>query len=126
MSELLSLHCSNCGTPLDPPAAGTSAVVCPICQFINEASSAPAMRMLTPDTLELELEALIDQARTSGIELDEIVRVLRDELEFTAELASSGRNLSVQIIDLGPMEAHDRQHLIKDRSALLRGRVVGR
>lgn len=126
MSELAHLHCMNCGMILEPPLGSTSIVICSVCQFVNEVGEAPRLYTLTSDTLETQLEALIGQARTSGLELGEIVRVLRDELEFTAELASSGRNLSVQIIDLGPMEAQGIQQPMRDRSALLRGRVVGR
>lgn len=126
MSTLVSFHCANCGTPLELPDTGFGAVVCPVCHFVNQVRSGSPALALTSDTLETQLGALIDQARTGGLELEEIVRVLRDELEFTAELASHGRNLSVQIMDLGPYEAHSFQRPMRDRSAMLRGRAVGR
>ncbi len=126
MVEQLSILCANCGTSMDLPEGASDAVICPVCQFVNELGAAPQLASFTPDALEAQLGSLIDQARTSGLELDEIVRVLRDELEFTAELASSGRNLSVQIIDLGPLETQLPQRLMRDRSIVLRGRVVGR
>ena len=126
MPELLSFNCVNCGTVLEQPDNGVGSVVCPVCHFVNELRVGPEQGEFTHDTLEHQLGALIDQARNSGMELDSIVRVLRDELEFTAELASDGRNLSVQIIDLGPMETQGLQRPLRDRGALLRGRTVGR
>jgi uncharacterized Zn finger protein (UPF0148 family) len=124
MRELSSLRCENCGTALERPVTGSGPIVCPVCQFVNEVGAVAQTMPLTPDDLEEQLGALIDHARTSGMELEEIVRVLRDELEFTAELASNGRNLSVQIIDLGPLESQGLRRPVRDRSAVLRGRVV--
>lgn len=124
MRDLSSLRCVNCGTLLDPPLEGARGVICQVCQYYNDLSLAPESLELTPDTLEASLNMLVTQARASGMSLDEIIRVLRDELEFTAELASSGRHLSVQIIDLGPLEAEGLQRPIRNRDSLLRGRVV--
>lgn len=126
MPEPLTFNCVNCGTVLEQADSSIGSVVCPVCHFINEVRAASEPGEFTFDTLEHELGALIDHARSSGIGLDEIVRALRDELEFTAELASSGRNLSVQIIDLGPMESQGLQRPVRDRGAMLRGRAVGR
>jgi hypothetical protein len=127
MSDRLSPCCLNCGTPLDHSSPDAKALVCPVCHFVNQLQPTPASHTLTSDALEAQLELLIGKARTGGLELDEIVRILRDELEFTAELASNGRNLPVQIIDLGPLEAQGMQTPSPQRmgKTMLRGRAVG-
>ncbi len=119
-----SIRCVNCGTALEAPPEGAAGVICPVCQFMNDLR-APAVLALTHDSFEAQLGDLISQARASGLRADEIVRVLRDELEFAAELASGGRQLTVQIIDLGPLDADLLRRPVRDRTSMLRGRAVG-
>lgn len=118
------IYCVNCGTALGFPLEGVAGVTCPVCQLFNELR-APERLTLTPDALEARLGDLIGQARAGGMPPDEIVRVLREELEFAAELASAGRHLCVQIIDLGPLESQGLQRPVRDRGAMLRGRAIG-
>jgi hypothetical protein len=125
MDDQLSLRCANCGTPLDPPARGESGVTCPVCQLFNVTSAAPAAPRLTLEAFEEQLSELVAHARTSGISPDTIVHLLRDELEFAAELASGGRDLCVQIIDLGPRVGQPLRRSSRDDSVLLRGRTAG-
>ncbi|WP_129677804.1 hypothetical protein [Candidatus Chloroploca sp. Khr17] len=123
--EALHLRCTNCGTPLDAPAKGVFGVVCPVCQLFNTFSASLPDPDLTAETFEAQLGDLVAQARASGIPLDVIVHTLRDELEFSAELASRGRDLYVQIIDLGPSTSQPLRRSQRDDSAMLRGRSVG-
>jgi hypothetical protein len=60
---------------------------------------------LTIEQLEVRMIALVDEARASSIPLAEIIRVLRGELEFVAELGNCGHAFVVTVIDLG-----DYQH----------------
>ncbi|PDV97915.1 hypothetical protein [Candidatus Chloroploca asiatica] len=120
-----SLRCSNCGTPLELPAKGVFGVNCPVCQLLNTFGVLLPDSDLTAETFEAQLGNLVAQARTSGIPLDVIVHTLRDELEFSAELASRGRDLYVQIIDLGPSISQPLRRSQRDDSAMLRGRSVG-
>lgn len=124
MREQPSIRCLNCGTALEAPPEGAAGVICPVCQYLNDLQ-APAVLALTADSFEARLGDLIGQARSSGLAPDEIVRVLRDELEFAAELASTGRHLTVQIIDLGPLDAEALRRPTRDRTSILRGRAVG-
>jgi phage FluMu protein Com len=124
MRDPRSLRCANCGTVLDLPTGGELAgVTCPVCQFFNRFSTTVVESALTCETLEGRLSELITHGRASGIPLDEIVRILRDELEFTAELAHSGRDLCVQIIDLGPRVGEPIRRTRYNES-LLRGRAL--
>jgi hypothetical protein len=125
MQKLELLRCTNCGTPLDPPAQGVFGVVCPVCQFFNAFDAPLPDPDLTAETFEVRLGDLVAQARASDIPLDVIVHTLRDELEFSAELASRGRDLYVQIIDLGPSASQPLRRSQRDESAMLRGRTVG-
>jgi phage FluMu protein Com len=126
MRDQLSLRCANCGTLLEPPAEGKLfGVTCPVCQFFNRIDASVGEPALTCEMLEVRLSELISQGRASGIPLDAIVRMLRDELEFTAELAHSGRDLCVQIIDLGPLVGEPIRRANRDESVLLRGRALG-
>jgi hypothetical protein len=109
---------------LEAPDDDVLGVTCPVCQFFNVLSALPPEPDLTLDTLETQLDHLLAHARTSGIPLDVIVRALRDELEFAAELASSNRNLCVQIIDLGPRVGTPLRRSSRDDSPLLRGRTA--
>jgi phage FluMu protein Com len=124
MSDQPSLRCINCGTLLEAPADDVLGVTCPVCLFFNPLHAPAPEPDLTLDTLETELDHLLAHARTSGIPLDVIVRALRDELEFAAELASSNRNLCVQIIDLGPREGTPLHPSSRDDSPRLRGRTA--
>lgn len=126
MLEPLPMRCVNCGTMLEPPAlSGAADVICPVCNYhmASDAQSAAA-HALTAAELETQLGALVVEARESGVPSEEIVRVLRDELEFAAELAHAGRRLTVQIIDLGPQEGQGLARPVRDRSSVLRGRVT--
>ena len=125
MRDSSSLRCANCGTPLDPPDKGAPGVTCPICQLFNALSVPDLELTLTLESLEARLGDLVAQARTSGLPLDSIVHMLRDELEFAAELASSNRDLCVQIIDLGPRKGQPLRRSSRDESMMLRGRTAG-
>jgi len=125
MQSLSLLRCANCGTPLEPPDAGAPGVTCPVCQFFNPLRTCSPSPDLTIATFEMRLSDLVSQARASDLSLDSIVEVLRDELEFAAELASGGRDLYVQIIDLGPRVGQPLRRISRNDSILLRGRSVG-
>jgi LSD1 subclass zinc finger protein len=120
-----SLRCANCGTPLEAPGKGAPGVTCPVCQFFNTLIAPLPAPELTLEALEARLGDLVAQARTSGIPLDSIVHLLRDELEFSAELANGDRDLCVQIIDLGPRVGQPLRRSSRDDSMMLRGRSVG-
>lgn len=124
MTTAVSIQCVNCGTALAPAPDETS-VECPVCHFINDVSAAPQSLMTNRTTLEHSLGDLIAQARAGGLTNEEIVETLRDELEFAAELTFAGRNMCVQIIDLGPQESQLTRQPARNRSALLRGRAIG-
>jgi len=125
MQDRLSLRCANCGTTLDLPAPGEPGVTCPVCQLFNAVSASAPAPELSIDMFEARLGDLVSQARVSGLQLDAIVHVLRDELEFTAELASGGRDLCVQILDLGPRVGAPVRRTRANDSVLLRGRAAG-
>jgi phage FluMu protein Com len=125
MDDLLYLHCANCGTVLEAPGEGEIGVTCPVCQFFNVARAPSPEPAITIETLETRLGDLVSQARASGLPLESIVHLLRDELEFAAELASSGRDLCVQIIDLGPRMGQPLRRSSRDDSMLLRRRAAG-
>lgn len=125
MSDPSSLRCANCGTPLDPPGKGAFGITCPVCQFFNAFGAPLAESRLTVEMLETQLGSLVAHARASGLPPDAIVHVLRDELEFAAELANRGRDLCVQIVDLGPRVGEPVRHTGGENSPLLRGRVAG-
>jgi hypothetical protein len=125
MQNLSSLRCTNCGTPLDPSANGVFGVTCPVCQLFNVFGTPLPDPNLSIEALEERLGDLVSQARASGIPLDLIVHTLRDELEFAAELASGGRDLCVQIVDLGPRVGQPMRRSNRNDSVLLRGRTAG-
>lgn len=105
------LRCPNCGTtfqpedslPSDPRSPRAMAYRCPICQYEIVAMRE---RTISVEALGADVSSLVERARVSGISADEIVRILRDELAFMAEMANQGRRLCVEIIDLGP---HDNE-----------------
>lgn len=125
MRELSSNRCVNCGTPLELPPEGESGVRCPVCGLFNDLDAPLPELIPTPDALVARLDDLIALAQASGLTQEEIIGVLRDELEFAAELASDGRHLHVQIIDLGPLEMQSLERPVRDRARMLRGRAVG-
>jgi hypothetical protein len=89
-------------------------------------SAAPsAGQILTADDLAQRLGALMADARAAAIDDETIVQVLSDELEFAAELAHAGRNMCVQVIDLGPLEEPAFARPVRDRSTILRRRALG-
>jgi threonine synthase len=123
MEEHVVLRCANCGNEWEPQGLSLN---CPVCGFPAVAEMAidsTAIRSIAD--LEAQLSALLLGARASGLDPDEVVRVLRDELEFAAELAHAGRRLYVQLLDLGPQEADMRAQPTRNRGATLRGRGVG-
>ena len=127
MKHSLSLRCPNCGTAwtidatLDTPAD----VVCPVCQYhISLAQDDVAPQIDSRDEFESQLSALVTAAHAGGIDSEEIVRLLRDELEFTAELTHSGHQFSVQLIDLGPQPGEVLSRPLRDRRDILQTRSV--
>ena len=129
MEERVVLHCVNCGhewAEASPGGTPPQTYACPICQYPVSAGVAPgAGGMATADDLAQRLSALMAEAREAGIDDDLVVQVLSDELEFAAELAHAGRNMCVQVIDLGPLDQLGFDRPVRDRSAVLRGRALG-
>lgn len=125
MSGRLVLRCINCGSLLGTAPEHATAVRCPVCQLENPIFAAAGDSAITLELLARGVEALVAQARASGVNAESIVGVLRDELQFAAELAHTGRQLHVQILDLGPAEGQFAAPPIRDRTAVLRGRAVG-
>lgn len=82
---------------------GPAGYRCPVCQLqFTPAGPEPIGQLASAEDLESRLSSLVSLARASGLSADEIVQALRDELAFTAEMANRGRQVFVQIIDLGP------------------------
>jgi phage FluMu protein Com len=125
MSDEPSIRCLNCGTKLAAPAQGATSVRCTVCGLLNNVGEPLPAHSFTRDSFEYSLGDLIVQARASGLTDDEIIEALRDELEFAAELVHAGRQMYVQIIDLGPQEGQAAQAPAGDRATLLRSRAVG-
>jgi rubredoxin len=117
-------RCPNCGTffPGDDRAASSQesslAYRCPVCEFVfSEDGPAPST---SASELEAEINQLVASARQNGVQPDDIVQVLRDELAFMCELAQPGRRVSVEVIDLGPQDdAWLRPREVVGRDALL-------
>lgn len=128
MEESSVLHCANCGYEWTQDVLNSSAVqtyACPVCEYPVSLEAAPAGASFTADDLAQRLGALMAEARAAGIDDETIVHILSDELEFAAELAHAGRNMCVQIIDLGPLEELAFERPVRDRSAVLRRRALG-
>lgn len=125
MYSSIPLRCANCGTLLDPFGQSSLGVTCPVCQFLNTFSPSQSQPSLTRELFEAQLGDLVALARASGLAPDTVVQVLRDELEFAAELANHGRDLCVQIVDLGPQVREPARRTGGDNSVLLRGRTAG-
>jgi hypothetical protein len=81
---------------------------------------------MSTDDLETQLRALVMSARAGGLDAEAIVRVLRDELEFAAEMGHAGRRFSVQLIDLGPQEGEILNRPVRDRREILQNRSVSK
>lgn len=107
------VRCENCGEVWDIAAAERPAIgvnqaplLCPVCSFpYNAAFPAQEFRLpISLNDLEHKLSALLAEARASGLYPDVLMRVLGDELAFTAELSKHGHHFHVQVIDLGRYE----------------------
>ncbi|MFN8471783.1 MAG: hypothetical protein U0822_06275 [Anaerolineae bacterium] len=108
----LSLKCPNCGHEftVSPESAETTnarqpGYSCPVCQYLVVPAS-PAEPAEVPGLADIQaqIDLLLRTARANGVPSSDIVELLRDELQFEAELAQAGRHMVVQIIDLGPRE----------------------
>jgi hypothetical protein len=119
------IRCANCGTRLAVAPRDGSSVICPVCHFANAPDMLSSEPSMTLEAFEARLGELHRDARASGLLPDDIVHVLRDELEFAAELANRGRDLCVQIVDLGPRRGEPVRRTGGDSSPLLRGRTAG-
>jgi hypothetical protein len=101
-----------------------SEAACPVCRLPLSTSEMSAMSPMSTNDLATQLGALVTSARASGLDAEVIVHVLRDELEFAAEMAHAGRHFYVQLIDLGPRESDILQRPVRDRRAILQTRSV--
>ena len=106
----LSLKCPNCGHEFTVSSdentdARQSGYYCPVCQcrIAPPSSVAPGEAQGLAD-IQAQIDLLLRTARANGVPPSDIVALLRDELEFEAELAQMGRRMVVQIIDLGPRD----------------------
>lgn len=131
MKQKVTMRCVNCGTEWEPATYRDNAddhqpldPVCPVCQFPVSLTAAPPSLPLSSDDFVSRLDALVSEARFSGLSLEKIANVLRDELEFVAEMANPGHRIHVQVIDLGPAEngilympVHDRNLVLQRRTA---------
>jgi hypothetical protein len=125
MDDQSTIRCANCGTYLTVATADELSLTCPVCQFANLPSAPSPGPGLTLEAFEARLGELHSEARANGLLPDDIVHVLRDELEFAAELANRGRDLCVQIVDLGPLSGEPVRPTRGDSNPLLRGRTAG-
>jgi hypothetical protein len=131
MLQQRSVRCTNCGTEwtpaprvLDQGGASTGADACPVCHLPLSTSDTAPTDAVSVDDLANQLGEFIAEARASGLDADAIVQVLRDELEFAAEMAHTGRRFFVQLIDLGPQESTIVQRPVRDRREMLQSRSV--
>ena len=125
-------QCPNCGAKISPgdPAEtrsdGPAGGRCPVCQMsMTPSEPVSSSQLASAEDLGSRLSSLLELARVSGLAPDDIVQVLRDELAFTAELAHQGRQVFVQIIDLGPQQGMAADPAAPDGRELLlsRGRA---
>jgi hypothetical protein len=120
------LRCANCGStfPADDggpgPRPGAATQRCPVCHM-PVTREAPR-HLASAEDFGVHLGHLVARARASGVPPAEIIQVLRDELVFMAEFAHRGRQLCVQIIDLGPSEADVAQPFDLDGREVLSSR----
>ncbi len=130
----MDLHlerCTNCGNewaPKEYPSSGDTlnapASVCHV-HLTPHQSPAGEAASLSVDDLQVSLIALMTHARASGLLMEEIVGVLRDELAFAAELTAPGRRMLVQIMDLGQFEPALRPRHTARAPELLHSRALG-
>lgn len=116
------LHCDNCGTDFKPSqplelhdSNNTWGYPCPVCQFqVTARKPGKARQVLAAGDFETQLSQFLADARRRGVALEEIVRVLRDELEFAMELANPGRRMVLSVIDLGEQESSTGTMQVRD------------
>ena len=121
----IRIHCLSCGIEfrsLEQTQVRNepSRYDCPTCHYQTVAPSNLSNPALSPSDFQRRLSALV-QAAWGSVLPTEIVSIVRDELEFVAELAHTGRRVYVQIIDLGPHEqaalpTRDRKEVLQSRS----------
>lgn len=127
MNTDVRLHCPNCGTDFAAPSTHAGEPnptdhICPVCQFTVTGTPTPAADAVSFDDLQAQLDAVLAHARSAGVPPDDITRVLRDELEFHAELAHEGHRFVVQVIDLGRQSPGLGDTVIADGRDLLQTR----
>lgn len=123
MPQSLATRCTNCGTVWTPTEQRFEQA-CPVCGMVASTGEAAPQGVSSAGDLASQLSSLISSARLSGLEDETIVQVLRDELEFAAEMAHAGRHFCVQLIDLGPQESDILQRPVRDRREVLQTRSV--
>ncbi len=125
MKPALLIRCPNCGTELDIPQATLPLKArCPICEYPLEAlETLPTIKSVSE--LETQLRTLLDAARMSDLDHEDIIQILHDELEFACELGNPGRRIYVQILDLGNQEGDPVHRPPNDRRTILHSRSVG-
>ena len=119
------LRCANCGTEWSPDAtrAGADASACPVCHYTSEVHAlVPSIE--SREEFERQLSELVSAAWASGIDSEQIVHLLRDELAFAAEMAHSGHQFTIQLIDLGVQTGEMAVRPIRDRRDMLQTRSV--
>src|SRR6476660_4277114 len=97
-----SVRCGNCGTVWTPDepllfgsAQGEWGYTCPVCQYHVTVGESAASSPMTVADFQARLGTLLAEARAGGLASDELVPILRDELEFEAELAQHGRRILI-------------------------------
>ncbi len=114
------LKCDQCGAQFSVTfgCEGRQSVLpheCPVCHAhvgasnLSNIGQAPSFR----GNLRAELEALLCAARNQGVSAGEIMQALQEELQFEAEL--SGRNVAVNVVELGPAALHVSRFVSRDR-----------
>jgi hypothetical protein len=122
----------NCGIdfkptrPLEVGGSGnTWGYPCPICEFqVTPGGETDARLTLPAGDFEPQLTRLLADARARGVPPQELMRVLRDELKFTMELAHPGRRMMLNIIDLGEQEGSGGTLTMRDNRELPNGRSL--
>lgn len=130
----LFLRCLNCGTEFKPvqllELGGSSTTwgsPCPVCQFQVTPSRRTETRFSLPaGDFESQLSKFLVDAQARGVAPQELMRALRDELEFTMELAHPGRRMMLNIVDLGEQEGNAGTLPMRDIRELRHGRSVGK
>jgi len=127
MEPATTMRCVNCGMTLEMVSdAGQGTMRCSVCEFPFDVETMDTQPLIVSvNDLEAQLDTLLAAARAGDISAEDILRTLRDELEFAAELAQPGRHLSVQILDLGPREGVPMSRQAPQQRAPLNSRAVG-